>query len=409
MRARLDLGKLGEAVQHLSGAAAVVPGSHELANELVRVHGLSDKFEAAVAAYEGREVAAGGGGEGRAAGGGLLPEAIPKHKKVEKNYPLALRLLQQVESEAPSVCMQIWVARAAVMCAKCDLAITLTLRILKANKHNTDALHLRGRALFFSGDVVNGVKHLREILRLDPDRKDIAHDLKMMRAVDEALKSAADSSLNRRFEEQVSTITEVLSMTEYPVGVPILASLYSSRAQARLRLQQHEAVLEDSAAALRIRDDCKDAWIARASALMAVDREGEARDELAALLNGMYQSDSLVRHWYDKADMLVRKKVRPDYYAILKVSPIAVEMEIKNAYRARALECHPDKVSGQGEDAVKQAEQSFKLLGEALEVLGDAQMRALYDQGYDKQAIDERMEAVKRAARGDSRGHGHHH
>ena len=63
MRARLDLGKLGEAVQHLSGAAAVVPGSHELANELVRVHGLSSKFDAAVAAYEGREVAAGGGGE----------------------------------------------------------------------------------------------------------------------------------------------------------------------------------------------------------------------------------------------------------------------------------------------------------------------------------------------------------
>ncbi len=50
------------------------------------------------------------------------------------------------------------------------------------------------------------------------------------------------------------------------------------------------------------------------------------------------------------------------------MSPIATELEIKAAYRARALECHPDKFVGQGQAAAAQAEQSFKLLGEALEV-----------------------------------------
>jgi curved DNA-binding protein CbpA len=39
---------------------------------------------------------------------------------------------------------------------------------------------------------------------------------------------------------------------------------------------------------------------------------------------------------------------------------------------------------GLGEDAVKKAEADFKMLGEALEVLGDPTMRSLYDQGYDK-------------------------
>jgi len=38
------------------------------------------------------------------------------------------------------------------------------------------------------------------------------------------------------------------------------------------------------------------------------------------------QNDSLVRHWYEKADMQQRKKLRPDYYAILRVSPIASEV-----------------------------------------------------------------------------------
>lgn len=78
------------------------------------------------------------------------------------------------------------------------------------------------------------------------------------------------------------------------------------------------------------------------------------------------------------------------------------------ARRARALECHPDKFVGQGEAAAKEAEKNFKLLGEALEVLGDAQMRSLYDEGYDKTAIDERVEAARRAARGDHRHGGRH-
>ena len=63
---------------------------------------------------------------------------------------------------------------------------------------------------------------------------------------------------------------------------------------------------------------------------------------------------------------------------------------------------------GQGEAAAKEAESNFKMLGEALEVLGDAQMRALYDEGHDKTAIDERMEAARRAARGDHRHGGRH-
>jgi DnaJ-class molecular chaperone len=37
-------------------------------------------------------------------------------------------------------------------------------------------------------------------------------------------------------------------------------------------------------------------------------------------------------------------------------------------------------VAGQGEEAVAVAEKSFKLLGEALEVLGNQQMKTLYDE-----------------------------
>ena len=64
-----------------------------------------------------------------------------------------------------------------------------------------------------------------------------------------------------------------------------------------------------------------------------------------------------------------------DYYKILGVSKNADEKEIKKAYRRLARQYHPDKNQGN-----KQAEEQFKEINEAYEVLGDANNRTKYDQ-----------------------------
>lgn len=65
-----------------------------------------------------------------------------------------------------------------------------------------------------------------------------------------------------------------------------------------------------------------------------------------------------------------------DYYKVLGVDRNATEKEIKSAYRKLAREYHPDLHKG---DAKKGAEDRFKEINEAYEVLSDKEKRQKYD------------------------------
>src|SRR2546423_3300530 len=63
-----------------------------------------------------------------------------------------------------------------------------------------------------------------------------------------------------------------------------------------------------------------------------------------------------------------------DYYEVLGVGRTATDEEIKRAYRKLAVKFHPDKNPDD-----PHAEEKFKELGEAYDVLMDADKRAAYD------------------------------
>ncbi|HEY1654321.1 MAG TPA: J domain-containing protein [Candidatus Tumulicola sp.] len=64
-----------------------------------------------------------------------------------------------------------------------------------------------------------------------------------------------------------------------------------------------------------------------------------------------------------------------DYYSVLGVSKNAAQKDIKSAYRKLARKWHPDA----NPQNAKQAEEKFKEISEAYEVLGDAEKRKKYD------------------------------
>ena len=71
-----------------------------------------------------------------------------------------------------------------------------------------------------------------------------------------------------------------------------------------------------------------------------------------------------------------------DYYKILGVERTATKVEIKKAYRKLAMKYHPDRNPGD-----KEAEEMFKKINEAYQVLSDDEKRAIYDK-YGKEGLE---------------------
>jgi molecular chaperone DnaJ len=67
---------------------------------------------------------------------------------------------------------------------------------------------------------------------------------------------------------------------------------------------------------------------------------------------------------------------RSDYYKVLGVGKNATDEEIKKAYRKLARQYHPDRNSGD-----KKAEERFKEISQAHDVLSDPDKRKAYDRG----------------------------
>ncbi len=78
-----------------------------------------------------------------------------------------------------------------------------------------------------------------------------------------------------------------------------------------------------------------------------------------------------------------------DYYAVLGVAANVVLSEIKNAYRKKASQLHPDKNTSSDAPAM------FREVQEAYEILSDINKRSAYDENRRRSLLDNPIETAR--------------
>ena len=110
--------------------------------------------------------------------------------------------------------------------------------------------------------------------------------------------------------------------------------------------------------------------------LADVEIEEEKFEEAIRLLKDADQrlgGNQEIQEDIRRAEAALKQSKQKDYYKILGVSRSANLKAIKKAYRALALEWHPDKHTGEEEKS--KAEAKFQAIAEAYEVLSDPEKR----------------------------------
>eukprot|EP01065_Artemidia_motanka_P000171 TRINITY_DN10066_c0_g1_i1.p1 TRINITY_DN10066_c0_g1~~TRINITY_DN10066_c0_g1_i1.p1 ORF type:complete len:596 (+),score=167.10 TRINITY_DN10066_c0_g1_i1:89-1876(+) len=370
-RARMEQGDFSGAVSTLRRGAEESPGNESVRAELVKAVDVRQWMEEGEAALE-----------------------AGKPSLAAQFYATAAKATDN------SSCVMLRLSQAELQLGRSDSVLRLTQDILKADRSNVLAFRVRSEALMLSNDVEQALVCAQEALRQDPDEAASKTLLKRVRKVREAATRGRELAFKRQFEDAERVLGDAIAAASAPQRSPLCAELHADRAAARHRLGQHEAALKDCAVAIYARDDCRSAWLTRAGVLLSLGRHEEVRDEMSGLLKKGFEQDEAVRSMYFKADFNIRKAARPDYYGVLGVGKLASESEIRGGYKKRALEVHPDKVDPDAPAEFKaKADEEFRQMGDALEILTNDFKRKLWDEGYDKAAIEERAQAAERAAR----------
>lgn len=246
------------------------------------------------------------------------------------------------------------------------------------NKNDLNALHLRGKAYYRMGDHDTALAHYREALRLDPEHSKIKKSYNILRALKKATDSAQELQGEGKYAEAAEIYQKAIEIDDE--NKENICLLYIKKCEALHKSGAWEAGVAACTHAIDYDPKQIKAWMQRGEAKIRGEQYDDAiRDFKQAVQIDEHSQEA--KEALHKAELELKKSKRKNYYKILGISNNANDKEIKRAYRKQALLWHPDR--HKGEEAMKEAELKFREIGEAHEVLSDAEKRARYDRGED--------------------------
>lgn len=252
--------------------------------------------------------------------------------------------------------------------------------ILKEDEDNLEALLLRGRAYYYLADHDVAQRHYQKGLRLDPEHGELKKAYFGLKNLLKKTKSAEDNVNKGKLRLAVEEFKAALALD--PNHLAHNVHLHLGLCKALVKLGRGKDALSSCNEALKIDEELLEALVQRGEAkLLTEDWEGAVEDLKSAAQQS--PQDMNIREALMKAEKALKMSKRKDWYKILGVSKTASISEIKKAYKKLALQWHPDK----NVENRQEAEEKFREIAAAYEVLGDEDKRTKYDRGEDIEDI----------------------
>jgi len=303
----------------------------------------------------------------------------------QKKYNKAMLIIPYLEKPVSRhLGTALLILRTYIEVKKYQAAVKLASEWYKLDSSNVELIHLRGRAYYHSGNSGLAKRHFQSVLRKAPDFRESQEMFRMIKRMERSKAKGTSDFKEGKYDKAIESYTEALSCD--PDNKTFNIAVYSNRAAAYMKLQKFEDAIEDLNTVLEEQPKNLKVLLRRATCHSRLkNHDGAVRDlEIASKLD---RGNRDIRMRLREATIARKKAARKDYYKILGVTEGVDPRALKKAYRKKALKWHPDKNSNGTEEEKKIAEEKFKDITEAYEVLSDERKRARYDAGDDLESM----------------------
>ncbi|KAM1690786.1 hypothetical protein ACFX15_031844 [Malus domestica] len=294
------------------------------------------------------------------------------------NYAKSSEYVEKVVLVFSPACSKAKLLKVRLLLATKDYSsvISEAAYILKEDEDNLEALLLRGRAYYYLADHDVAQRHYQKGLRLDPEHSELKKAYFGLKNLLKKTKSAEDNVNKGKLRVAVEDFKAALALD--PNHLAHNVHLHLGLCKALVKLGRGKDALSSCNEALTIDEELLEALVQRGEAkLLTEDWDGAVEDLKSAAQQS--PQDMNIREALMRAEKALKMSKRKDWYKILGVSKTASISEIKRAYKKLALQWHPDK----NVENRQEAEDKFREIAAAYEVLGDEDKRTRYDRGED--------------------------
>jgi DnaJ family protein C protein 7 len=349
------LGQLDQAASQLQLALKIEPNNQQVKNELVKIERIKNYVSNGQKALD------------------------------SKNYQQALSQFESALELAPmSTRIKLYKLEAELYLGKTDDVVKEAGLILRdEDPNNAEAYFLRGKAIYYNGNIDNGLRNVNQALQLDPDNAKYMKFRKILKK-SESLKEEGNVFFKgSKYQEALDKYNEAIEND--PINKSLNAQLYCNMSACQSKLGNWEEAISSATKAIELNPQYLKAYVRRAQCYQQVGKHEEAKRDYHKATEIDPESTELKKK-LKEAEKLYKKSKRKDYYKLLDVPKDADTETIKKAYKKAALKFHPDRFVDEQEKKV--AEEKFKDISEAHDVLTNPEKRRRYDSGVDMEDLD---------------------